>query len=75
MEDRIRKILEEAVKIYFKTGDSRYAINKANEIYKEKDLSATDQSKQIELDKNFKDIISPRELIDNGEVFDKINGK
>lgn len=75
MKDNITEMLEEAVRLYFETGDINYSVNKAKEMYKEKDLSATDQSKQIELNKNFNDIISPDEDIDNGEVYDKISGK
>lgn len=72
MKDNITEMLEEAVRLYFETGDINYSVCKAKEMYKEKDLSATDQSKQIE---NFNDIISPDEDIDNGEVYDKISGK
>ncbi|MGL4569580.1 MAG: hypothetical protein ACRCVJ_00775 [Clostridium sp.] len=75
MRGKTTEALELAVKLYFETGDLQFSLSKVEEMYKEKDLSATDQSKQIELNKNFNDIISSEEDIDNGEVYDKITDK
>ena len=55
MRDKTTEALELAVKLYFETGDLQFSLSKVEEIYKEKDLSATDQSKQIELNKIIQD--------------------
>ena len=50
------------------------ALTKAKEMY-EKAHSLTDQDKENEPKKIFNEIITDKEDIDNGEVFDKITGK
>lgn len=51
------------------------ALRKAKEMYKEKAPYPTVQSKDKEHNKNFNNIISNSEDIDNGEVFDRESGQ
>lgn len=68
------RIAEETAKLMQQDGTLTFtaALRQAKEMYK-KELSATDQSKQIDT-KTFKDIIPHGTDIDNSELFDIASG-
>jgi hypothetical protein len=69
------EIAEETAKLVQQDGTLTFtaALRQAKEMYK-KELSATDQSKQIELTDKFNDIIPHGTDIDNSEIFDIASG-
>ena len=68
------EIAEETKRLTMKGLDFNAALRKAKEMYKEAHNS-TDQSMNYEHEKLFNDIITDKEDIDNGEVFDIETGE